>query len=43
MRLPAARAFGLHACLRKRNGCKFGGPDYAEQDLVEQFKRDGRL
>jgi hypothetical protein len=43
MALPAARAFALHACLRKRGGCRFGGPDYADAELVEDLKRDGRL
>lgn len=41
MELPAARAFALHACLRKRLGCRFGGPDYAAADMIEEAKRKG--
>lgn len=43
MRLPAARAFALHACLRKRLGCRFGGPDYAERETIAAMKRKGML
>jgi hypothetical protein len=41
LRLPAAQAFALHACLRKRHGCRFGGPDYRERELIrsETFRR----
>ena len=34
---------GLYACMRKREGCRFGGPDYAERDAIAKFKAQGRL
>lgn len=43
MRLPAARAFALHAAMRKRQGCRFGGPDYAERETIAALKTGGRL
>jgi hypothetical protein len=43
MDLPAATAFALHAAMRKRHGCKFGGPDYAERDEIERMRQDGMI
>ena len=43
MSLPAARAFALHACMRKRAGCDFGGPDYATRDQIAALKKIGLL
>lgn len=43
MSLPAVRAFALHACLRKRCGCSFGGPDYADRDHIAALKSKGLL
>lgn len=43
MDLPAIRAFALHACLRKRMGCRFGGPDYATTEMIKSLKKEGRL
>lgn len=43
MALPAARAFALHACMRKRLGCKFGGPDYSERETIAEMRRTGVL
>lgn len=41
--MPAARAFALHASMRKRLGCKFGGPDYSERERIDEMRKAGIL